>query len=35
MVAEFEVYIARGLARVIGFAEDILMGKVLDLPEIV
>ena len=34
MVAEFGVYIARGLARVIGFAEDILMGEVLDLPEI-
>ena len=34
MVAEFGVYIARGLARVIGFAEDVLMGEVLDLPEI-
>ncbi len=34
MVAEFGVYIARGLARVIGFAEDILLGEVLDLPEI-
>lgn len=34
MVAEFGVYIVRGLARVIGFAEDILMGEVLDLPEI-
>lgn len=34
MVAEFGVNIARGLARVIGFAEDILMGEVLDLPEI-
>lgn len=34
MVAEFGVYIAKGLARVIGFAEDILMGEVLDLPEI-
>ena len=34
MVAEFGVYIARGLARVIGFAEDILAGEVLDLPDI-
>jgi transposase len=34
MVAEFGVYNARGLARVIGFSEDILMGEVLDLPEI-
>ena len=34
MVAEFGVYIAKGLARVIGFAEDILAGEVLDLPEI-
>ncbi|WP_372993445.1 IS110 family transposase [Sulfitobacter sp.] len=34
MVAEFGVCIARGLARVIGFAEDILAGEVLDLPEI-
>jgi transposase len=34
MVAEFGVYIARGSARVIGFAEDILAGEVLDLPEI-
>ncbi len=34
MVAEFGVYIARGLARVIEFAEGILMGEVLDLPEI-
>jgi transposase len=34
MVAEFGVYIARGFARVIGFAEDILAGEVLDLPEI-
>jgi transposase len=32
MVAEFGVYIAKGLARVIGFAEDILVGEVLDLP---
>jgi len=31
---EFGVCIARGLARVIGFAEDILAGEVLDLPEI-
>ncbi|RLJ60253.1 transposase [Litoreibacter meonggei] len=34
MVAEFGVYIARGLARIIGFAEDILAGEVLDLPDI-
>ncbi len=34
MVAKFGVYIARGLARVIGFAEDILAGEVLDLPDI-
>ncbi|MFT6299681.1 MAG: transposase [Yoonia sp.] len=34
MVAEFGIYIAKGLARVIGFAEDILAGEVLDLPEI-
>lgn len=34
MVVEFGVYIARGLARVIGFAEDILMSEILDLPEI-
>jgi transposase len=32
MVAEFGVYIAKGLARVIGFAEDILTGKVLTCP---
>ena len=34
MVAEFGVYVARGLARVIGFAEDIPAGEVLDLPDI-
>ena len=34
MVAEFGVYIARGLARVIGFAENILTGEVLEPPEI-
>ena len=34
MVAEFGVYIAKGLARVTGFAEDVLAGEVLDLPEI-
>ena len=28
------MYIARGLARVIGFAEDILAGEVLDMPKI-
>lgn len=34
MAAEFGVYIAKGLARVIEFAEDILAGEVLDLPQI-
>jgi transposase len=34
MAAEFGVYIAKGVARIIGFAEDILAGEVLDLPEI-
>lgn len=34
MVAEFGVYIAKGLARIIGFAEEILADEVLDLPEI-
>jgi transposase len=34
LVAEFGVYIPRGLARVIGFAEDISLGEVLDLPDI-
>lgn len=34
MVAEFGVYIVRGLARVVVFAEDILPGEVLDLPDI-
>jgi transposase len=34
MVTEFGVYIAKGLARVIVFADDILVGEVLDLPEI-
>ena len=34
LVAEFGVYIPRGLARVIGFAEDITLGEVLDLPDI-
>lgn len=34
MVAEFGVCIARGLARVIDFAEDLLPGKILDLPDI-
>lgn len=33
MVAEFGVYIAKGLARTIGFAEGILAGEVLDMPE--
>ena len=34
LVAEFSVYIPRGLARVIGFAEDITLGEVLNLPDI-
>ena len=34
MVAEFAVYIARGLAWIIGCAEDIMAGEVLDLPDI-
>ncbi len=34
LVAEFGVFIPRGLARVIGFAEDITLGEVLDLPDI-
>jgi transposase len=34
MVAEFGVYIARGLARIIDFAGNILAGEVLDLPHI-
>jgi len=34
MVAEFGVYIAKGLARIIGFAEDILAVEVLGLPDI-
>ena len=34
LVAEFGIYIARGLARVIGFAEDITLGEVLDLTDI-
>jgi len=34
MGAEFGEYIARGLARVIGFAQDILAGEVLDLTDI-
>lgn len=34
LVAEFGIYIPRGLARVIGFAEDITLGEVLDLPDI-
>ena len=34
LVAEFGVYIPRGLARVIGFAEDITLGEVLDLQDI-
>ena len=34
MVAEFGVYIARGLARVVGFSEAILAGQDWDLPDI-
>lgn len=34
MVAEFGVYIVRGLARVVGFAQDILEGKVLEPSDI-
>ena len=34
LVAEFGVYIPRGLARVIGFAEDITLGEVINLPDI-
>lgn len=34
MVPEFGVYIAKGLARIIDFAENILAGEVLDLPDI-
>lgn len=34
LVAEFGIYIPRGLARVIGFAEDVTLGEVLDLPDI-
>ena len=34
MVAEFGVYIAKGLARVVSFSEDILTGEVLGLPDI-
>lgn len=34
MVAEFGVYVARGLARIIDFAENILAGEVVDLPDI-
>ena len=34
LVAEFGIFIPRGLARVIGFAEDITLGDVLGLPDI-
>lgn len=34
LVAEFGIYIPRGLARVIGFADGITLGEVLDLPDI-
>jgi hypothetical protein len=33
-VAEFGIFIPRGLAQEIGFAEDITLGEALDLPEI-
>ncbi|MFY0309956.1 IS110 family transposase [Leisingera sp. D0M16] len=34
LVAEFGIYISRGLARVIGFADDVTLGEFLDLPDI-
>lgn len=34
MLAEFGVYVARGLARAISFAQDVLAGAELELPEI-
>ena len=34
LVAEFGIFIPKGLARVIGFADDITLGEVLDLPDI-
>nr|WP_254440120.1 IS110 family transposase [Ruegeria atlantica] len=34
LVAEFGIVIPQGLARVIGFAEDITLGEVLNLPDI-
>lgn len=34
MVVEFGVCIAKGLARIIDFSENILVGEVLDLPDI-
>jgi len=34
MLAEFGVYVARGLARAISFAQDMLAGAELELPEI-
>ncbi|WP_290560951.1 IS110 family transposase, partial [Aestuariivita sp.] len=34
LLCEFGIFIPRGLARVIGFAEDITLGEVLDLPDI-
>jgi len=34
LVAEFGIYLPRGLARVIGFTEDITLGEVPDLPDI-
>ena len=34
LVAQFGSFIPRGLARVIGFAEDIALGDVLDFPDI-
>ncbi|MGZ2256667.1 hypothetical protein ACVC7O_05130 [Roseobacter sp. A03A-229] len=34
LVAEFGIYIPRRLARMIGFAEEIIFGEVLALPNI-
>jgi transposase len=34
MLAEFGVYIAKGLARIIGFSQGVLAGTKLELPEI-
>ncbi len=34
MLAEFGVYVAKGLARAIGFSQGVLAGGKLELPEI-